>query len=858
MALWPFRRKSRRRWGRASTFADVEDARGRKPEQSLPPRSQTVPDATAEPNVATGSWSKRRNGTGPNKLQRRARTYSFSPGRNDSIRVGRKRSARGKQKIDPPVPSLPGINVAGSSDPGKGDAAGGNEGHGWRTLGEDVFARVPTLHNKRDSEHLMPRKLSSKKRRKNEHDREAEIKAMSNFMPLRPAADDWTAGRPMKKDSKRAKKGLGLSFGGAAKQEWHRLNRSSDISLPTAESIHSSLSTDSEYVSYKVSALEALVPRPTLRYAVYPRWGPPAGESGSGPMRVPSQRRKLSERVPIPEATLRAHKRVDDLADDLSAGDLRELMERDQRRRERKRQRDQERMERRLATRAEKQRANESTTGEAPPNLERGVLGREATGLGINPPSAVVTSSRQRPPKQWSTQPDLTTGDEMDQDSQHQPLDAFHRTTSMPLETPLSPPQLGEPVPPVTQSSKARRFLRSKMSRSKSPPATEDKVEASVNSRKRSGSGGSKGPLSWSSIFRWANRNKRSSQGPSSFSNTSRDSMQTNQLPTPAPNSTNSVTYAPHLTLSRGVPKRTTSRFREDLPELPMSPPASRRQSPEADPIPMTIMEASPAVESQSENTAYASLPATQKTRHVTSRSSGYRSIEGTGQTPSTTSRPDEADPSPEPQSMSLASIDSEGSWLSGRLGARRRSSGNPEAISIRVQHPQQEEGSSNNNSPSYEHDTAGEDISIVDDEYLSRFARSSHERSGWNRKSTGEARPSSDEGEDARWGAIDEDQSTVVREDARWGAVNELVPTVIHPANRMKSREVILKDSEVGDLAGDGNDPEEEGSRLHRATSINLGKDHARSFSAGSAKLLQLSPRSSVDDRRTNAEPKS
>jgi hypothetical protein len=136
---------------------------------------------------------------------------------------------------------------------------------------DDDLRRVPTLHNKRDGDDL-PRKKSSKKRRRNDHQREAEIKAMSNIMPLRRATDDWATGHPTGVDGRRVRTSFGLGFKGSSRQEWDKYNRSSDISLP-AESIHSVHSSDSEYLSFKVSALEALAPRPTLRYATHPRPG---------------------------------------------------------------------------------------------------------------------------------------------------------------------------------------------------------------------------------------------------------------------------------------------------------------------------------------------------------------------------------------------------------------------------------------------------------------------------------------------------------------------------------------------------------------------------------------------------------
>ncbi|KAG7105607.1 hypothetical protein HYQ44_015065 [Verticillium longisporum] len=308
----------------------------------------------------------------------------------------------------------------------------------------------------------MSRRKSSKRRR-DDHDREAELKAMSNFVPVRPSAEAWTAGRPMKKDSKRVRTG-GRGSGAV-----------SEVSLPIPDSIHSSMSSDSEHASYRISALEALAPRPTLRYATHPRWAP--GNS-TDPTRSTSQRNKLAERANLPEATLKSHKRIDSLADDLGASDLRELMERDNRRRERKRQREQEHTERRLVRRAEKQReaeAEASKSGTPPPqNLERGVMGRDVVGLGIDTTSAVVTSSRRRSsdasfkrktpsPEQGHASPERDTTAEEALDTQNEPFSHFHRTTSIPLETALeSGKEVEAPATPPPETIKRANSIQKK------------------------------------------------------------------------------------------------------------------------------------------------------------------------------------------------------------------------------------------------------------------------------------------------------------------------------------------------------------------------------------------------------------
>src|SRR5207247_6996809 len=106
---------------------------------------------------------------------------------------------------------------------------------------------------------------------------------------------------------------------------------------------------------------------------------------------------------------------------------------------------------------------------------------------------------------------------------------------------------------------------------------------------------------------------------------------------------------------------------------------------------------------------------------------------------------------------------------------------------------------------------------------------------------------------------------------DENWGAVSRR-PKMVHVTGKVKSREGLLgtygEEEEGGDDGGggggggdddNGNAPageddeymtdDAEGSEeqvgLQRATSINLGKSHVRHISAGSAKLLEISPRS-------------
>lgn len=807
MALWPFRRRSRRKRPRSGNQCEGDGAsRETLEEQARARRRKTEPanHSASQPQLAASIPIKRQ----PNKLHRRDTRYSFEEGRNDDLVVHHQKTSRKR---------APGITSQGPVDPRAhthSKESWSRNASGSSVLDNHIFLRMPTLHNKREGEHL-PHNKKSSKRRKADHAREAEIKAMSSFEPVRPAAEPWQSGRPMKRDTRRIKTGLGLGF----RRSWEKEHPISDVSLPMPGSIHSSLSSDSEQVSFKVSTLEALAPRPTLSYTVHPRYNTPPPAPG----RHVSVKHKLSEKAPIPEATIKAHKRIDDLADDLTASDLRELMERDERRRARKREQEQERMERRLGRRAEKESAAQKEGRESPPNLERGVLGRESVGLGIEPESAVVTSSRQRSSpsptaKKLGKRPAAALEEDDDNEAASHvpngPLEHFHRTDSIPLDNasfvdPPEEPAAPRPVPGRAESPRKRIALMSKKTRSKSPhPSEPAKAESS---RKTSGTSSvAKARRSWSNIFRWGSRSKRNS-GPS-FSNTSRDSMSTHHVPASA------LPEALTRKLSSTVPKRTMSRFREDLPELPMSPP----QSPGHETMPpATIIE-----QDSPELDAHAILEDATPKRRDTPMSPDD---DATGSVPA--SIPTSVDPSPEPAAMSLGSADTEGSWF-GRRAAPSRSTptpATPPPLGHQRTYSMSSDGSSHHDPdlPTEEiPDEEEEAAYIEDDEYLSRYAQ--HRSSDSHMTN---ARPSSDELDDTRWGTVGGQQPNVVTADF------------------VKSHEGLLntfseegESSEISDSDGDIEKADGEGKENGHAQVASVSQHET------SDKMLEVSPRNSLD----------
>ncbi len=331
-------------------------------------------------------------------------------------------------------------------------------------------------------------------------------------------------------------------------------------------------------------------------------------------------------------------------------------------------------------------------------------------------------------------------------------------------------------------------------------------------------------PQSWTSFFkiRSAKKQQRGS-APSSFSNTSRDSMHSGGQSIKGPQ----IGYTPMRSTSN-IPKRTMSKFREDLPELPISPPDSRVQSPEADIVP-------PVPDKKTG-------PEDARVRYDTP-TSGYRSLDTTrmrDETPTSGHRTVE-DPSPEPAnvlSQSLASIDSEGSWLSGRKAVSKRGS---------VPTPQPpHRDSSGSLGKNREFSESAEELGIAEDEYFSRLTPGPEDRHKINRQSTGNAMPSSD---DEEGGSL----ASPASEKSKWGAIGRH-PTIIHREPRAKSKEGLLNDFDDESTSEAPDSPDSPGgpnTGLQRATSIDLGKKHARHMSAGSARLLDLKPRASVDAKR-------
>lgn len=740
--------------------------------------------------------------------------------------------------------------------------------------------RPQSLRRGPPNESSLMRRKSSKRRKEHDHIREEEIRAMTLPMPQkRPAGN---SGGMLRRESKKVKAGLGA-----------RSDRpNSNLSLPLEDSIHSSMSGNSEIRAFRVSALDFFAPRPTIRVSIGSQYY--QGVDRSSPTARLERGNSKRERRPNSSKEDKQRKRtsrIDDLADELDAGALREILDRDQRRREKKAKADQERLRRRLERRAEKQNA----AGGTPPVPARtDAVG--AVGLGIKKEQQVV-APRPEPvqeqvvpmedvrPATPSTPPWLRplTPPPMHRLETIEPLTPAANDNSQlptPIETPMEDmiisdaqavrysrgniagpvhtrgpsnvsmmPELlserlaeGSPfesVEPTTHYDPTR-------SESLHPVDTVDTATSHKGSSFRRRSSDGRRMSAFASFFR---RGKRSSQEPgratpseASFSNTSRESMSRQPLPA---HLVAAVPKAPiQIKKPSSVPRRTMSKFREDLPEFPISPPDSRVASPE---VPSTSAIAARRRTHNPENIRVGALGLAANARSDSPVSPGL--------------------PIGNNMSQSLASVDSEGSWLSGKPVKRIS---NKSMIRSSVASSSVQQNPDFNNS--------FEELGMADDEYFKRLTPQPDEL----RRSNLSSEPSELLGRKASSTAMatldaaaESDEEDEPTPSARRSEDSELVktgvarqPTVIHRNIRVKSAEGLLtlfdadadspeESRKTLDMEPDSPHSDDSGEQatVQRAKSVDFGKHHVRHLSAGSAKLLDIKRSSTASHSRLSQQ---
>ncbi len=437
----------------------------------------------------------------------------------------------------------------------------------------NILDDPPTLRAKRSATDGVPPRRKSSKRKTNDHAREQEIKAMSSPIPIPKRPTSHQPG-PLARDSRQIRDGLTRNG----------RRPMSDVSLPMQESMQSQLSLSTDQHAFKVSTFDALSPRPTIRYSANPR----SPRSSNQPSRTSTRKEKQPMILEETEQSMKK-KRIADLADDMDSPSLRELMERDQRRIDTRRRSEHEKLQRRLERRAAKQREQETQA-------------EEAAGKGQDAPKIAETSMAPQPGEMTEVGPKEEAGGTRTPESWLHDPSREHLATRDPFHDPIgggSTSHLAPATPtddePVLGTAKAVRLSSASMSppmsptrhlhqpsslsqmSSLDPPEPPAKIDPDRR-RESDTSTSNRFSNNWKSIFRRSDtRGKRESADrgrvtPSEFSNTSRDSI-TAQMPPSA------FTRIPRA--RSGTPVRTLSRFREDLPELPLSPPESRMQSPE-------------------------------------------------------------------------------------------------------------------------------------------------------------------------------------------------------------------------------------------------------------------------------------
>ena len=900
MAIWPFGRKRRK------------DEKAAEHEKTLD---------MAQPS---GSEAQRTISNVPSKLTKRlSKSSRKGRDRNASQTSLRAQGAKGRdsEKDLPPIPSIPPQHFTRLGDirlPAEGAAsssarlplaeryndaiprpfADAGPSASQMSLQPEHFtvqgidAMPPTLRPKRSTtaDAEMPRKKSSRRKSGN-REREQEIKATSGPSPPIPIPrrpQSYQAGM-LSRDSKKFHGGLNRHFE----------RPTSEISLPIPESVRSSISGPSEWQqSFKVSAFDALAPRPTIKYLESPR------NTGS---RTSMRKDKGPA---IPEESFNTRARLDDLADDLDARGLRELMERDQRRRERKHKRDTEKLKRKLEQRnmdMERVRQVPAATREAAPRTEQPETCPSSTAEEARPTSGEASREKAQSPASWLQDPSREALPASPNDPFLDTSDKGSERESPVIETAkavrLSSASMSPPLSPETRHARGPSNLSNfmtppeatsddreekKAASSKDEPQTntdlsteveEDPVPLRPQEEQKNPEATRHGGSGWTSFFRRSKSRKepserRTTTTPTSFSNTSRESFARSakaQSPLPP------IVQRSFKRPSSGAPVRTQSRFREDLPELPASSSnPSRMQSPEPSATsPSPYIDHASKVEGLSDDGRVTTPlgdvhPVFREEVASRSRGQSFRSA-----TPSEHQQ-QQQQPSTMMLSQSLASIDSEGSWLSGRPAKRssipisslRESQASPggtlrdgdEATSPEPEStfPRQSPPRSTPSGP------GGLTAQL-------RHAADIQAGSEAQASSAATAAPSSSTAErQLRYETVPAFHANprVVSPPASGGSAHahqplrgEIVSTVsalsgTEPASPSPEMDPVLPVSPVSPAAGaEGSG----GATLQRATSVDYGRSsgHARQVSAGSARLLDIRAKASNGDgKRTSLGP--
>lgn len=679
------------------------------------------------------------------------------------------------------------------------------------------------------------RRLSKRQEAHNRAIREEEIRAMSAPVPIPKRVSGH--GDMLNRDNKKARR-----FSSKHNDDV----RGSNVSLPFQESIHSSMSGASEQRAWEVHGLAFLSPRPNVRLSS----SLPHSASFSGPYGL-SRSGSKKEKLPAlkEDVKKRDRRRVAELADDLGASDLRVLLERDQRRKEKKKLTDKEKLEAKLRRRAEDARRAPAVPPLPPtavhPALREKTPAEEPSTIGQAPPTPTsVKEATKEPQQNLDIRQDSMAVDPSpfrDPSPTSEYSDPFklgppredtpQSNVPTPMETPMDDPVVGTAheirysqgrLSQIESNSPPASPIRGNYPRNMSPlrreytPDLAPLATSTSSPLKQTESATTRKPGTWASIFRRGTTRTPDQSPPppragTSFSNTSRDSMSKQPIPAHLIGNTSRR--------RSGTPARTQSIFREDLPESPASPPDSRVNSPD-------IIAAANVAASRRSRRGGSSAIAIPHARgatpesHRVARSVSPNDTDGRNSTLA--------------MSASLASIDSEGSWLTGRPTKRKSNASHMRSSVGSARRAQ-------SGNPSYE------DLGMADEEYVRRLTPSPEDDvDGMDTEPTPIAEVESPE------------EATLLRRET-----SRRKPRMVYRDDAAKSREGLVADFHSG-VTPLQRSPEESPDSLRESASelesdndqvhdpswedkqhVVYGKGHARQLSAGSAKLLDIRPRS-------------
>ncbi|KAJ5654110.1 hypothetical protein N7490_001113 [Penicillium lividum] len=433
-----------------------------------------------------------------------------------------------------------------------------------------------------------------------------------------------------------------------------RLNRyQSDISLSIRESAASSMSDLTDPYTFKVNAFAALTPRPVVRYVEAPRVS--TARTNNPP------KDQLQNLTTSDEDLYYSKRRVNELADSLDANTLRELMDRDRRRREKKQIDDQERLRRKLQERADAQQAQEAREAE------------EAVAAAAAEREIAAVDDHEQTTENMDAQVDEVRGESNETDVPMESIEDSAPVIAHTRDSSLHEPKLAKrsSFAPSHEMGMSRTTLspsHSSVRHGLSSPSHSQTFGMGSNSdlseRRLSDTSGRRGNTLTGLFRRGSSRLKRRyrehfQESAPLDSNPSTESfyrIQTQSSPPPP------SIIPPRAFIPTGTVKRAQSKFTEHFGDEPISPPDSRLQSPDIpEEVPESSLEHDDGTFLQGPTPSASMDIVNPRRRHHLSLAENF-----------------DTEYDNVPLSQSLASIDSEGSWMSGQFFRRMQKPSSP------------------------------------------------------------------------------------------------------------------------------------------------------------------------------------